>query len=170
MKVSIREITLFGLLGAVMYISKIITDVLPNIHLLGVFIVAMTVVFRWKALYPIYTFVFITGLLNGFAVWWVPYLYIWTVLWGAVMLLPQFKNKALRVVILAVVCSLHGFFYGTLYAPVQALFYGLDLKGTIAWIIAGIPFDAIHGVSNLLCGSLIIPLAKILEKAKNISK
>ena len=169
MKVSIREITLFGLLGAVMYISKIVMDALPNIHLIGVLIVAITVVFRAKALYTIYTFVFLTGLLNGFGVWWVPYLYIWTVLWGAVMLLPRFKKKAVEVVALAVVCSLHGFLYGTLYAPVQALFYGLDFKATIAWIVAGFPFDAIHGISNLLCGTLIIPITKILEKAKNLA-
>lgn len=167
MKVNIKEITLFGLLGAVMYISKIVMDVLPNIHLIGVFIVAITVVYRAKALYPIYTFVFLTGLLNGFGVWWVPYLYIWAILWGTVMLIPRFKNKWLYTAVLMAACSLHGFLYGTLYAPVQALFFGLDFNGMIAWIIAGLPLDAIHGVSNLICGCLIMPMVKILKMAKN---
>lgn len=167
-KINIKEITLFALLGALMYVSKIVLDVLPNIHLIGVFIVATTVVFRAKALYPLYTFVLITGLLNGFGVWWVPYLYIWTVLWGAVMLLPKFKSQKVAAVVYAVVCSLHGFLYGVLYAPFQALAFGLDFKGTVAWVAAGFPFDMIHGVSNLLCGLLIVPLIMILKRAKKI--
>ena len=72
-----------------MYASKMIMEVAPNIHLLGAFIVAFTVVYRKKALYPIYIFIFLIGLFNGFNAWWLPYLYIWTVLWAAVMLLPR---------------------------------------------------------------------------------
>ena len=64
-KINIKEITLFGMLGGLMYISKMIMEFLPNVHLLGTFIVAFTVVYRQKALFPIYVFVFITG----FAFW-----------------------------------------------------------------------------------------------------
>ena len=59
MKLSIKETAVFGMLGALMYASKLFMDLFPNIHLLGVFIVAFTVVYRSKALYPIYVFVFI---------------------------------------------------------------------------------------------------------------
>jgi len=34
----------------------------------------------------------------------------------------------------------------------------------IAWIIAGFPFDLIHGTSNLVCGLLIVPIVLILQK------
>ena len=71
-----------------MYASKLLMEFAPNIHLLGTFIVAFTVVYRKKALYPIYIYVLLTGIFYGFATWWIPYLYLWTVLWGAVMLLP----------------------------------------------------------------------------------
>ena len=54
MKLTIREIAVFGMLGALMYASKMLMEVLPNIHLLGVFTIAFTVVYRKKALYPIY--------------------------------------------------------------------------------------------------------------------
>ena len=53
MKLTIREMTIFSMLGAIMYASKMIMEVAPNIHLLGAFIVAFTVVYRKKALYPI---------------------------------------------------------------------------------------------------------------------
>ena len=166
MKLNLKESVIFGMLGAVMYASKLIMEVLPNIHLIGVFIVAITVIYRKKALYPIYIFVFLTGLLNGFNMWWIPYLYIWTVLWGATMLLPKKLPTKAAPIIYAVVCSLHGFLYGVLYAPAQALLFGLDFKGMIAWIVAGFPFDITHGISNFFCGILIVPVIKVLQYEK----
>ena len=163
MKLTVRETVLFGMLGALMYASKALMELLPNIHLIGVFVVALTVVYRRKALYPIYTFVFITGLVAGFATWWIPYLYLWTVLWGITMLLPKKMPKKVRPIVYMVVCALHGFLYGTLYAPAQALLFGLNLEGMITWIIAGLPFDITHGVSNFFCGILICPIIAVLQ-------
>lgn len=149
-----------------MYASKIIMEMLPNVHLLGVFVVAFTVVYRKKALYPIYTYVFLNGILSGFSAWWIPYLYLWTVLWGAVMLLPGNMPKKIQPIVYMTVCAAHGFLYGTLYAPAQALLFGLSLKGMIAWIVAGLPFDCIHGISNFLCGILIMPIIIVLRHAE----
>ena len=169
MKLNVKEIAVFSMLGAMMYASKVLMELLPNIHLIGVFIVAMTVVYRKKALYPLYVFVFVTGLLNGFATWWIPYLYIWAVLWGAVMLLPQNMPTKIKPVVYMIVCGLHGLLYGVLCAPAQAILFGLDFKGMLTWIAAGLPFDVTHGVSNLLCGVLIMPLASVLKKAEKIT-
>ena len=164
MKLTVRETAVFGMLGAVMYASKILMEVAPNIHLLGVFTIAFTVVYRKKALYPIYVYVLLNGALSGFGTWWIPYLYIWTILWGVVMLLPKKMPKKVKPLIYMVVCALHGFLYGVLYAPAQALLFGLSMKGTIAWIISGLPFDFIHGVSNFFCGMLIMPIVSILKR------
>ncbi len=146
-----------------MYASKIIMELFPNVHLLGVFVIAMTVVFRAKALYPIYTYVFINGFFTGFSTWWIPYLYIWTVLWGVTMLLPKKLPKKIAPFIYMVVCALHGFSFGTLYAPAQALLFGLYFNGMVAWIIAGLPWDFLHGISNFFCGMLICPIIAILK-------
>lgn len=148
-----------------MYASKIIMEMAPNIHLLGVFITAFTVVYRKKALYPIYVFVFLTGMFSGFAGWWLPYLYIWTILWAMVMLLPKKMPKKVQPIVYMSVCAVHGFLYGTLYAPVQALLYGLNFKGMAAWILAGLPFDITHGISNFFCGILVIPVISALRIA-----
>ena len=166
MKLSIKELAVFGMLGTLMCISKYVMEFLPNMHLLAVFTVAFTVVFRKKALYPIYIFVFIIGFFSGFSVWWLPYLYIWAVLWGAVMLIPKNINPKIAPFVYIAVCSLHGFLYGTIYAPAQALLFGLDFKGTVAWIVAGLPFDMVHGFSNLCLGVLIVPIIKVLNKLK----
>lgn len=170
MKLKVKDIAIFGMLGALMYASKIIMEAFPNIHLIGTFIVAMTVVYRSKALYPLYIFVMLTGLFNGFGTWWLPYLYIWTILWGMTMLIPKkFPDKA-KPVVYSVVCALHGFLYGVFYAPAQALIFGLDFKATLTWIATGLPFDITHGISNFICGLLICPIITILSKAEKYAK
>lgn len=164
-KLTVKEIAVFGMLGALMYASKMVMEGFPNIHLIGVFIVATTVVYRKKALFPIYVFVFLTGLFFGFGTWWIPYLYIWTILWGMTMLIPKRIPEKFKGIVYMIVCSLHGFLYGVFYAPAQALLFGLDFKGMIAWIVAGFPFDITHGISNFFCGILIVPIIKVLQYA-----
>lgn len=150
-----------------MYASKMIMEVAPNVHLLGVFTIAFTVVYRKKALYPIYTYVILNGIFCGFATWWIPYLYLWAVLWGATMLLPKRIPEKLRPLVYMLLCAAHGFLFGTLYAPAQALLYGLSFQKMVAWIISGLPWDFVHGVSNFFCGILIVPVIKILTFLEN---
>lgn len=164
MKLTAKETAVFGMLGALMYASKMLMEVAPNIHLLGVFTIAIAVVYRKKALYPIYTYVLLNGLFSGFATWWIPYLYVWTVLWGATMLLPQKIPKGVKPLVYMVLNASHGFLFGVLYAPAQAIAFGLSFDGMIAWVIAGLPFDFIHGVSNFFCGMLIVPIINVLQR------
>lgn len=166
MKLSVREIAIFAMLGTIMYLSKIVLEFLPNIHLLAVLTIAYTVVYRQKALYPIYVYVFILGLTNGFTMWWIPHLYLWTVLWGVTMLLPKKMPKVVAPIVYIVVAGCHGFLYGTLYAPAQAIMFRLDLNGMIAWIIAGLPFDIAHGISNIVAGLLIVPIITVIRLAE----
>ncbi len=154
----------FAMLGTLMFCSKLIMEALPNIHLLGTLIMTSTVVFRKKALIPIYVYVLLNGLYAGFSMWWVPYLYIWTILWGVTMLLPRNMPKGVACIVYPVVCSLHGFAFGALYAPVQALMFGFTWEQMLAWIAAGIPFDVLHGIGNFCVGLLILPLSELLKK------
>ena len=163
MKLKTRELAIFAMLGAIMYVSKIIMEWIPNVHLLGTFIVAYTLVYRRKALYPIYVYVFLNGALAGFNTWWIPYIYIWTILWAVTMILPKHMPKKMAPIVYMIVCSLHGFLYGILYAPSQAIMFGLNFEQTLAWIASGFPFDVIHGISNFFCGMLIVPIASVLK-------
>ena len=154
----------FAILGNIMFLSKLLMEFLPNIHLVATLIVAYTLVYRTKALIPIYVYVFLTGLYGAFNWWWMPYLYIWTILWGAIMLLPKKISPKIGVVLYPVVACLHGFLYGILYAPAQAIMFKLNYQQMLMWIGAGFYFDLIHGIGNLVLGALIFPLAKLLTK------
>ncbi|MBQ8337536.1 MAG: hypothetical protein IJY33_00150 [Oscillospiraceae bacterium] len=163
-KISLFELALFAMYGALMFISKILMEFIPNVHLIGMFIVLFTLIYRAKALIPLYVFIFLTGFYNGFPLWWVPYLYIWAILWGLSMLIPRNTPNKVLMVICPIVCSFHGFIFGALYELFFALIYRLNFNETIAFIIKGIPYDITHGISNFVAGLLVFPLYKVLKK------
>ena len=161
---TVQELILFAMLGTLMFCSKIVMEALPNIHLLGMLTMVYTLVFRVKGLIPVGVYVMLNGLFAGFGAWWYPYLYIWTILWGITLLIPRRIPRALARVVYPVICCLHGLAFGILYAPAQALIFGLNFEQTVAWVLAGLPFDVIHGIGNLVTGFLILPLSELLKK------
>lgn len=167
-KITIYEMTLFAMFAALMLASKVLMEVLPNIHPLGMFIMMLTVTYRKKALIPIYLYVFLNGLIAGFAMWWIPYLYIWAVLWGVTMLIPTNISKKSKAIIYPIVNALFGLSFGTLYAPAQALMFNLSFKQMVAWIVAGLSFDAIHAAGNFAVGFLVLPFSELLKKLDKV--
>ena len=165
-KTHLIKLVLYANLGALMFISKILLEWAPNIHLLGVLTMIYTVAFRAEALIPIYIYVSLNGLFAGFSPWWMPYLYIWTLLWAVTMLLPKNMSPKVAMPVYMTVCALHGLLFGTLYAPAQAILLGFDLKQTLAWIASGFWFDIAHAIGNFCLGTLIYPTAQFLLKMK----
>lgn len=160
----IYDICIFSMLGALMFCSKVVMEFLPNVHLLGMLTMVYTLVYRHRALIPIYLYVLLNGIYAGFNMWWIPYLYIWTILWGVTMLLPRNMPKKVGAVVYPIVCALHGLAFGTLYAPAQAIMFGLSFKQTLAWIVAGLPWDLVHMAGNFAAGLLIVPLYAVISK------
>ncbi|HOA85382.1 MAG TPA: hypothetical protein PKN17_05080 [Bacillota bacterium] len=160
----LRDMAVFSMAGAMMFCSDLVMDALPNIHLIGMFTILLTLIYRLRALIPVYIYVMLTALYYGFALPVVPYFYVWAVLWGMTMLLPRKIPDLAAAFVYPAVCSLHGLLFGTLCAPAQALLFGLNFRQTIAWIVAGLPFDLIHAAGNLAAGLLVLPLYKILKK------
>ena len=161
----LKELVIFGVLGSILFISHMAMIWLPSVHLLGLFIAAFTLTYKLKALIPIYVYIIIYGTFYGFAAWWVPYIYIWLPLWGMFMIIGMFKLPLkIKIPVYMVLCALHGLSFGILFAPYWAWMIGLNFQGTIAWIIAGLPFDIIHAISNFAAGALIVPLTELLKK------
>ncbi len=171
MKLTVREMVTYAMLGALMWVSKMVMEWLPNVHLLAVITVAVTVVYRARALYIIYTYVMLLGVCYGFPAWWVAHLYEWTLLWGAVMLLPRRMPPAVAAVVYAVLCGAHGFLYGgVLYIPVHMLFFGASWEQLPVWLLKGLPYDIIHCVSNVVASTLALPLIALLRRCERIGR
>lgn len=168
---TLRHIILFAMLGVLMVCSQLLMSLAPNIHLIGMFVMTFTLVYRWKALIPIYVYVFLLGLYYGFPMdWWGAYLYIWTILWGVTMLLPKHMPRRVAAIVYIAVCALHGLLFGLLYAPYTALVMGQTFEQMLAMIAVGLWFDLFHVVGNLAAGFLILPLRDLLLRLESRHK
>ena len=81
------------------------------------------------------------------------------------MLAGKFNlQDKVRIPLYMMLCALHGLMFGLLYSPFQAIFFGLNFQGMVAWIIAGIPFDVAHAIGNFAAAALIVPLTELMKK------
>ena len=158
------DLVIFSMLAAIMFTLKVVLAGLPNIEPVSLLIIVFTAVYRFRALIPIYVYVMLDGVMQGFSVWWLPYLYAFTILWAITMLFPKKMPRSVGTVVYPAVCALHGLFFGTLYAPVLIWVQGFDLTQTITWLSAGLSFDLLHFFGNLMAGLLILPLSQLLKR------
>ena len=160
-----KDLAVFAVLGSIMFVSQIAMDSKrPFARIVYCFIyidVSGTGVDTALCLRHTVWCVY------GFSTWWFPYLYIWLPLWGMFMVVGSFDSRLpmkLKIPLYMVLCGLHGLSFGALYTPFQAMVWGLNFKGAVAWFISGLPFDVIHAVGNFAAGTMIIPLTALLRK------
>ena len=157
-KITLREIALFGMLGALTFGAKVAMSGLPNIEPVSLMVMLMAVVFGWKALYPIYLYVLMEILLYGINLWNINYLYIWTILALAAMAMKKVKNPLWW----ALLSGAFGMAFGFLCCPVYAVMGGFGYA--IRWWLSGLVFDIPHAVGNFVIALvLFMPLRRLLD-------
>ena len=156
---SLRQIALFGVLGALTFGAKVAMAGLPNIELSSLLVMLFAVVFGWKAIYPVYLYVTMEILLYGIGFWNVNYLYVWGILMAAAVGMRRLKHP----IWWALLSGLFGLSFGLLCCPPYAVMGGFSYA--IRWWIAGLPFDYIHGAANFVAALvLFVPMRRLLEK------
>jgi energy-coupling factor transport system substrate-specific component len=80
------------------------------------------------------------------------------------MLLPKNMPKRIAPIVFMLISGLHGLLFGVFYAPVYAIFTGMGWDRVWMWVMAGLPFDLLHGIGNFALGILIIPIVTLLRK------
>jgi len=157
--VSAKEIVTMALCAALLLVAQVALAPLPNIELVSLLVVLYTLFFRWRTLFILYAFVLLEGLLYGFGLWWINYLYVWTALWAAAMLLYRMRGAAGWVLLLAGYGLLFGFLCSFVY-----LFAG-GPKAAFGYFISGIPFDLAHCAGNAVIGAVLFrPLRKLFTR------
>ncbi len=150
------------MLTAILVVCKEMLAFIANVELVTLLIIVYTISLPKQTLYVVLTFVFVQGLLYGFGTWWFAYLYVWPLLYILTRLLSKF-NPPLVFIALS---TLFGLSFGALCSLVYIPISGVQVA--FAWFIAGLPFDIIHAVANLLVAAvLFIPLRKAM---KNVAK
>ena len=158
-KISALEICTLSLMGALIFAAKFALASLPNININAVLIILTTVFFGWKALYSVGIYVMLEGLVFGFQIWWISYVFVWPLLVVAAMLLR--KNDS--ALIWAVVAAFWGLCFGPLmYIPYFCIMGGW--KGYFAMWIAGIPYDLAHAAGNFVFTLVLYrPLSRVMK-------
>ena len=155
----LREVALFGVLGALTFGAKVAMSGLPNIEPVSLMVMLFAVVFGWKALYPVYLYVLMEVMLYGINLWNINYLYVWAVLAVTAILLRRLRNPLWW----ALLSGAFGMAFGLLCAPVYIAID--DVEYAIKWWLAGIPFDVTHAIGNFVIALvLFVPLRKLLER------
>ena len=158
-KPSLRELVLFGMLGALTFAMKVSMAGLPNIEPVTLTLLVYGAVFGWKALYPMYIYVAMEIMYFGLGTWNICYLYIWAIPVAAAIFLRKMK-PALGW---AMVSGGFGLVFGALCGIVDIFIGGLGYA--VSKWVSGIPFDISHCVGNfILALILFVPLRDLLVK------
>lgn len=162
---TITQIVTMGLLGAILFVGQLAMSPLPNIEPVTTLIIIYTPVYKKKTFFSIYVFVLLEGLLFGFGIWWLSYLYIWSILAVIALSLQRLKSAILW----AVVSGLFGLMFGALCAIPYLISGGIG--AAFAYWSAGIPYDILHCGGNFaLTLILYTPLTRLLKKLQQASK
>lgn len=146
-------------MGALMIASKIAMAALPNIHLVALLIILTVVFYGWKAMYSVAVYIMLEGIIFGFGLWWVSYLYAWPLLCAVCVLLRKNDSPLLW----AVTAGVHGLLFGALCA-IPYLFIG-GWSMALSYWVSGIPFDLTHCAGNFILTLLLYrPLKRTLDK------
>ena len=161
----VRKITRIALLSAILYVSKVALEFLPNVELVSLLTVLYTLVFGKEAFLIVTVFNLFELIQWGFGTWWVSYLYVWPLLVLITLLLKRVIKE--EFLIWSVVSGLFGLIFGSLFAIV---YLPVDSAYALAYWISGLPWDVWHGVCNSVL-MLVIgkPLYLLLKKVRTFA-
>lgn len=152
--VTARDITHIAVASVLLLVVQIALRLLPNIELVSLLIILYTLHFRYKTLCIIYIFAVIEGVVYGFHLWWITYLYVWTILFLITLLFKDMRSPLFW----AIIAAIYGISFGTLTSLPYFVVGGFS--GGIAYIVRGVLFDLAHCVGNFV---LVIALFNPLQ-------
>lgn len=172
MKVAIKDITLIAMLVAIIEVCKVALSFLPNIELTTFWLIIFTIYFGRKIVFVVPVFIVIEGVIYGIHLWWIMYLFAWPLL---VFICYMFKNCK-SVWFWSIFSGTFGLFFGALctipHIIVGAFSSGLStgIRLGIAWWIAGIPWDIVHCIGNIIIMLVLYqPISYVIKKIKIVN-
>lgn len=161
----ILRIVTMGVLSAILLVGQLCMSFLPNIEPVTTLIILYTLTYKKQVFPIIYTFVLLEGIIFGFGIWWVSYLYIWGILALVVLALGKIDSAVLW----AVVSGSFGLLFGALCAIPYLISGGL-YAAFVYWS-NGIVFDILHCVGNfVLTLALYRPLLGLLKHLHSLQQ
>lgn len=161
-QVSVPQLVTMGALAAILLIGQLGMAFLPNIEPISTLIILYTLTYKKQVFPVIYTFVLLEGIIFGFGIWWISYLYIWSILALIVLLLKQIDSALFW----AIVSGAFGLSFGALCA-IPYLISGGPYAAFSYWS-AGIPYDILHCAGNFVLTLVLYkPVLQLLKRLRN---
>ncbi len=159
---SVKTMTRVALLSAVLYVSKLALDFLPNIEVVTLLIILYTLMLGKETFAIVMVFNLFQGLQWGFGLWWVSYMYTWPALCLIVLLLRRLIKE--EFLLWSVIAGSYGLLFGAFFA---LAYLPLDPGYALTYWITGLTWDVWHAVVNfILMAVLGKPFYKILKQVR----
>lgn len=162
---TIRRIVLIAAMTAVLEVAKFALNAVANVELITLLVMLYTRKFGWKmSLASVLLFAVLESMWWGVSIWTATYFYVWPIL----VLVSALTAKTDSVLVNAVIAGVYGLLFGALCSLLTLVTAGWN--AAVAWWIAGIPYDLIHGAANfLICLILYRPLYTALDHIRIMS-
>lgn len=166
---TIKDITLIGLMVAVIEVCKVALAHIPNIELTTFLVIMFSLYLGKRIYYAIPVFILIEGVMYGFGLWWIMYLY----LWPSLAILTRLFRKSGSVLTFSIFSGMYGLLFG-FFGAIPYIFVGAAEGGllngfrvAVAWWIAGIPWDLVHGIGNFVIMLVLYhPISHVMKQVR----
>jgi energy-coupling factor transport system substrate-specific component len=165
-KITVRDIVLIGIWAALTFAAKLVLAPLANVELVSLLLAVFTVVMGLErgicAALVFTTLTVFESAYYGAGDWIVLYYINWPLL---TILTKVFLKKESNETRAALLLGLFGLLFDIPSTGIKLVLFGPAYA--IAYLISGIPFDAIHGAANFTSALFLYrPLVRQLEKAR----
>ena len=154
-----REIVIFGILTAIVLVGQVAMAFLPNVEIVTLLFLVYALVLGKKVFYIIYVFALLEGIIYGFGMWWINYMYVWSV---QAMVTLIFRKQT-SVMFWSILSGFYGITFGALCSI--PYFFAGGPSAAFAYWVSGIAYDLPHCIGNVvICLALYKPLRYVLEQ------
>ena len=147
-------------MAAILEVAKFSLNALPNIECITLLVIVFTHHFGYRMTLPaVLIFAFLECTWWGFGTWSIVYFYMWPILVLLTTLLVRDDEMLMPIVL----STIYGLGFGAMSAILTLVIGGW--QAALAWWIAGIPYDIVHGIGNMLIAlTLYKPLCNALSR------
>lgn len=151
-----------GFLAALLFAGQLALSSVPNVEIVTPLIYAYAFVLGKHAVLIVQAYILLAGLLWGPGLWLVGYEIVWPLL---VVLTCIFKKPLKYTKIRPIFLGLFGALFGTLCS---IPYFFLDFHTGLTYLLQGLPYDAVHAISNVIMGTFFAPIfIDLLERMKS---
>ena len=159
---TVTDIVTVGVMAALLEVVKVTLQSIPNVELVTLLIIVFTLYLGPKSLIAVWGFVGMECAVYGLGLWTIMYIYVWPIL----VLLTYALRKSKSQWPFVTLASMFGLFFGAM-CSIPYFFMGGPATA-LAWWVAGIPFDILHGITNFVGAAILFtPLTKALQRIRH---